>query len=70
LVNEEKDNNMQSLFLSNEQRKSMFAATWTLMAITRVIDSLYLQINNIDSEFGKIVLEYLKQKPKNVKELK
>ena len=45
------------LFLNqdNEQRKNMYAATWILMAITRVIDTLYLQINDKDSEFGKLV---------------
>jgi len=57
------------LFLNqdNEQRKNMYAATWILMAITRVIDTLYLQINDKDSEFGKLVSEYVKGNPKNVR---
>lgn len=70
LVNEEKDNNMQSLFLRNEDRKKMYAATWILMAITRVIDTLYVQINDENSEFGKLVVEYLNQKNKNVRDIK
>lgn len=63
---------IEDLFLNqdNEQRKSMYAATWALMALTRVIDTLYIQINDKNSEFGKIVTEYLSMKPKNVKELK
>ncbi|UBM61341.1 AAA family ATPase [Candidatus Sulfidibacterium hydrothermale] len=69
LVNEEKDTNMQSLFISNEDRKKMYAATWILMAITRVIDTLYIQINNSNSEFGKLVKEYLNQKNENVREI-
>jgi len=63
---------IEDLFLNqdNEQRKSMYAATWALMALTRVIDTLYIQINDKNSEFGRIVTEYLNMKPKNVRELK
>jgi hypothetical protein len=53
----------------NEQRKSMYAATWVLMALTRVIDTMYIQINDRNSEFGKVVVEYLNQKNKNVREV-
>jgi hypothetical protein len=60
---------IENMFLNqnNEQRKSMYAATWVLMALTRVIDTQYIQINDINSEFGKVVLEYLNQKNKNVR---
>lgn len=60
------------LFLSqnNEQRKSMYAATWALMALTRVIDTLYIQINDRNSEFGKVVVDYMNLKNKNVREIK
>ena len=63
---------MDDLFLSqnNEQRKSMYAATWALMAITRVIDTLYVQIDDENSELAKIAKEYLTLNNKNVKELK
>ena len=58
------------LFRNNEQRKSMYAATWALMALTRVIDTLYIQINDRNSEFGKIVVDYMNLKKKNVREIK
>jgi hypothetical protein len=59
------------LFLNqnNEQRKSMFAATWILMAMTRAIDTLYIQISEKDSEFGEVVQEYIKLGNKNVRVL-
>lgn len=62
---------IEDLFLNqnNEQRKSMFAATWVIMALTRVIDTLYIQVNDKNSEFGKVVDEYLKQGNKNVRQL-
>ncbi|MCP1997384.1 AAA family ATPase [Flavobacterium sp. HSC-61S13] len=64
---------IEDLFLNqdNEQRKSMYAATWALMALTRVIDTLYVQINDRNSEFGKIVVDYINQNKenKNVREV-
>jgi len=63
---------IDDLFLSqdNEQRKSMFAATWVLMAMTRVIDTLYIQVNDKNSEVGQIIMDYLNQANKNVREMK
>jgi hypothetical protein len=57
--------------LDNEQRKSMYAATWALMALTRTIDTLYIQINDRNSEFGKKVVNYLKDNKgkQNVREI-
>ena len=62
---------IEDLFLNqnNEQRKSMYAATWALMALTRVIDTLYIQINDKNSEFGKVVVNYMNLKNKNAREL-
>lgn len=64
---------IEDIFLNqnNEQRKSMYAATWALMALTRVIDTLYIQINDRNSEFGKIVVDYLNENKenKNVREI-
>jgi hypothetical protein len=62
---------IEDMFLNqnNEQRKSMYAATWVLMALTRVIDTQYIQINDINSEFGKVVNEYLQQGNKNVRQM-
>jgi hypothetical protein len=58
LLDEEKGQVMQNVFISNEQRKGMFAATWALMALTRAIDTMYLNFNDHDSEFSKLAIEY------------
>ncbi len=50
-----------------EERKSMYAATWTLMAMTRAIDTLYLKISNKESEFGRVLMEYLSLHPNDCK---
>lgn len=53
---------METLF-SLEERKSMYAGTWALMAMTRAIDTLYLKISNKESEFGKAILEFANDNP-------
>lgn len=45
------------LFLSEEERRDKFAALWCLMAFTRPMDTLYIQLDNPASEFSKSVLE-------------
>lgn len=70
LINDEKVHGIQSLFVTNDCRKDMFAGTWALMAITRAIDTLYLKFDNPDSQFSKLVLEYVKLNPKNLKVLR
>ena len=69
LLTEEKGDTM-NLFLTNEERRNMFAATWVLMALTRVIDTLYIQLDDENSEFGKVVKKYLEIAKTNVKEIK
>ncbi len=61
----------EDLFLAGEveKRRRMFAATWALMAMTRVIDSLYIQLNDRDSVFGKAVTEYLALRSAREREL-
>ncbi|QQU02116.1 DNA/RNA helicase domain-containing protein [Myroides odoratus] len=51
---------LDDLFLSHdtELRKSMYAATWILMALTRVIDTLYIQIENPTSELANVLMRY------------
>jgi hypothetical protein len=39
------------------------------MALTRVIDTLYVQINDRNSEFGKVVQEYLNMHKRNVQDI-
>jgi hypothetical protein len=43
-----------------EDRKSMYAATWALMAMTRAIDTMYIRIANVNSELGRAIVEYAK----------
>jgi len=45
---------------SLEDRKNMYAATWTLMAMTRAIDTMYLKVSNADSKLGRVIMEYAK----------
>lgn len=67
LINEEKKLAIQDIFITNDVRKDMYAGTWALMAITRAIDTLYLKFDNPNSQFSKLVLEYAKLNPKNLK---
>jgi len=60
LINDEKELGMQSLFVTNDSRKNMFAGTWALMAITRAIDTLYLKFDDPNSDFSQLVREYAK----------
>ena len=53
----------QDAFETNEDRKRRYAATWVLMAITRAIDTLHLNINDANSEFGKLIAEYCNNHP-------
>ena len=41
--------------------------TWVLMALTRVIDTLYIQIDDENSEFGNLIKQYLKVTSTNIK---
>jgi hypothetical protein len=52
---------------SLETRKSMYAATWALMAMTRAIDTMYIRISNQNSELGKAILEYARMNSKACK---
>lgn len=47
------------MFLSNDDRKKLYAATSILMATTRAIDTLFIHIEDRESEFGTIVQEYI-----------
>lgn len=49
------------LYLSEDERRQKYAATWVLMALTRPIDTLYIQINDPNSELGVILAKYLAQ---------
>ena len=66
LLSEKKYNNQD---LTNEKRKQIYATNWLLMALTRAIDTLYIQINDKNSYIGKLVCEYIKinKNNKNIK---
>lgn len=70
LIDNEKGLNIQNMFISNEERRKMYAATWTLLPMTRAIDTLYISINDVSSELGKIVDKYIQLNPENVKILR
>ncbi|MEQ8714773.1 MAG: AAA family ATPase [Cyclobacteriaceae bacterium] len=70
LIESEKDSSTESLFISNEERKKMFAATWALMAMTRAIDTLYISIDNPHSEFAQLIERYISSNSGKVKVLR
>lgn len=49
------------LFLSEHERRSKYAATWLLMALTRPIDTLYVHVNDKDSTIGLLLQKYVDQ---------
>lgn len=61
---------IDDLHYSLQDRKSMFAATWVLMALTRAIDSLYIQLRSENSSFGKVIMAYAALHPLNCKILR
>ena len=66
LLNKKRYNNQD---LTNEKRKQIYATNWLLMALTRAIDTLYIQINDKNSYIGKLVCEYIEinKDNKNIK---
>lgn len=61
-LSEKKYNNQD---LTNEKRKLIYATNWLLMALTRAIDTLYIQINDKNSYIGKLVCEYIEMNKDN-----
>jgi len=66
LIESEKEGNMQELFITNDERKRMYAATWVLMAMTRAIDTIYIKVSDANSEFGRMMEKFLATNPKGV----
>jgi len=62
LLNKKRYNNQE---LTNEKRKQIYATNWLLMALTRAIDTLYIQIYNKNSYIGKLVCEYIEMNKDN-----
>lgn len=62
-----KSKQTQDMFIPLVERKKMYAATWVLMVLTRAIDTLYINIEDKESEFGKTVIEFIESTSQNVK---
>lgn len=62
LLNKTRYNNQD---LTNEKRKQIYATNWLLMALTRAIDTLYIQIDDKNSDIGKLVCEYIEMNKDN-----
>lgn len=60
---EEAENYLLEEIMDNDTRKDKYAATWVLMALTRAIDTSYIEINNNDSVFAKCIEEFLIKYP-------
>lgn len=61
---------LDDLFISDQDRKNTYAITAVIMALTRAIDSLYINIKSEQSLLGKVLLEYAALFPEKVKLLR
>ncbi len=52
--------------LSPDERKNMYAATWVLMAITRAMDSCYIEYSNNASPIVNVIKEFENMNPNYV----
>lgn len=49
------------LFVSRNELQAMYAALWCYMAMTRAIDTLYLKIKDVNSDFSRKLLSVAEQ---------
>lgn len=56
----------EDMILTEEQRRNMYAGTFITMAITRAIDTLYLQVSDQNSTLGKLIMDFANQNPDKV----
>lgn len=54
---------LNEIFFDPKERNETYAATWILMAITRAIDTCYIQIDNKSSKLSQIIIEFSKIHP-------
>lgn len=57
---------LNDLYATDEHRRNAYAITSVLMALTRAIDTLYINIKDKHSVLGKLLLEYKQQNPEKV----
>jgi len=58
---------LENVLLTTTQRKNMYAATWILMALTRAIDTCYLELENMESPLSKSIQDFANKNPKYIK---
>lgn len=61
---------LDDMFKTDEDRTNAYAITAVLMALTRAIDSLYINITDQNSLLGQLLLEYASQFPEKVRLLR
>ena len=54
--NEAKEHLSDDMHYTEEQRRSKFAAIWSIMAFTRPIDTLYIHLEDANSDISKVIL--------------
>jgi hypothetical protein len=63
---EDADNFLLTEIMDNETRKNKYAATWIIMALTRAIDTSYIEINNDGSILAKCINDFISKNPQYV----
>ena len=53
----------EGAIMTKEERAAKFAITWILMAATRAIDTLFLQMSDVSNEFVNLCMEYAVKNP-------
>ncbi|MCP1301485.1 DUF2075 domain-containing protein [Chryseobacterium sp. S0630] len=61
---------LNDLYYSDNDRRNAYAITAVIMAMTRAINSLYINIKDSESTLGKVLLEYASAFPDKIKILK
>lgn len=57
---------LDNIFLNNESRKAKYAATWILMALTRSVDTAFINLTNPESELYKLLMAYAHGHPDSI----
>ena len=60
------DNFLLEEIMELETRKSKYAATWVLMALTRAIDTSYIELNNPLSDIANCINSFVNKYPEYV----
>lgn len=63
----EADNFLLNEIMEPEQRKNKYAATWVLMALTRSIDTCYIELSNSNNALNDSIESFINRNPKYIK---